>query len=78
MLPASSRRCSTRPGVGSLGIRLREPPVLDLPKTVEWKETIVDKLNNGVGALLKRVKVKVVPGWATFLGRKDLRREWRW
>src|SRR4249920_3143852 len=30
-------------GDGSLGIRLREPPTLDLPKTVEWKETIVDK-----------------------------------
>jgi dihydrolipoamide dehydrogenase len=57
-------------GVGSLGIRLREPPVLDLPKTVEWKETIVDKLNNGVGALLKRVKVKVVQGWATFSDAK--------
>lgn len=57
-------------GGGSLGIRLREPPVLDLPKTVEWKETIVDKLNSGVGALLKRVKVKVVQGWATFSDAK--------
>ena len=34
------------------------------------KETIVDKLNSGVGALLKRVKVKVVPGWATFSDAK--------
>jgi dihydrolipoamide dehydrogenase len=57
-------------GVGSLGIRLREPPILDLPKTVEWKETIVDKLNSGVSALLKRVKVKVVQGWATFSDAK--------
>jgi dihydrolipoamide dehydrogenase len=57
-------------GVGSLGIRLREPPILDLPKTVAWKETIVDKLNSGVGALLKRVKVKVVQGWATFSDAK--------
>jgi len=57
-------------GGGSLGIRLREPPVLDLPKTVAWKETIVDKLNSGVGALLKRAKVKVVPGWATFTDAK--------
>ena len=57
-------------GVGSLGIRLREPPILDLPKTVAWKETVVDKLNSGVGALLKRVKVKVVQGWATFSDAK--------
>jgi dihydrolipoamide dehydrogenase len=55
---------------GALGIRLREPPTLDLPKTVAWKETIVDKLNSGVGALLKRVKVKVVQGWATFSDAK--------
>jgi dihydrolipoamide dehydrogenase len=53
-------------GGGSLGIRLPEPPMLDLPKTIAWKETIVDKLNSGVGALLKRVKVNVVQGWATF------------
>ena len=55
---------------GSLGIRLREAPILDLPKTIAWKETIVDKLNSGVGALLKRVKVKVVQGWATFSDAK--------
>jgi dihydrolipoamide dehydrogenase len=57
-------------GAGSLGIRLREPPILDLPKTVAWKETIVDKLNGGVGALLKRAKVKVLQGWATFSDAK--------
>src|SRR4029077_17831668 len=39
---------------GSLGVLPREPPTLDLPKTIAWKETIVDKLNSGVGALLKR------------------------
>jgi dihydrolipoamide dehydrogenase len=53
-----------------LGIRLGEPPILDLPKTIAWKETIVDKLNSGVGALLKRVKVRVVQGWATFSDAK--------
>jgi dihydrolipoamide dehydrogenase len=57
-------------GAGSLGIRLREPPTLDLPKTIAWKETIVDKLNSGVGALLKRVKVRVLQGWATFSDAK--------
>jgi dihydrolipoamide dehydrogenase len=55
---------------GSLGIRLREAPILDLPKTIAWKESIVDKLNSGVGALLKRAKVKVVQGWAKFSDAK--------
>jgi len=54
----------------ALGIRLRQPPILDLPKTIAWKETIVDKLNSGVGALLKRAKVKVVQGWAEFSDAK--------
>ncbi|GAA4395999.1 dihydrolipoyl dehydrogenase [Tsukamurella soli] len=53
-----------------LGIRLSEPPTLDLSKTIAWKETVVDKLNGGVGMLLKRAKVKVVPGWATFSDAK--------
>src|SRR4051812_42798720 len=53
-----------------LGIRLREPPSLDMAKTVAWKETIVDKLNSGVTALLKRAKVKAVQGWATFSDAK--------
>jgi dihydrolipoamide dehydrogenase len=53
-----------------LGIRLSEPPALDLKQTIAWKETIVDKLNGGVGALLKRAKVKAVSGWATFSDAK--------
>jgi len=55
---------------GALGIHLREPPTLDLPKTIAWKETIVNKLNSGVGALLKRAKVKVVQGWGNFTDAK--------
>jgi dihydrolipoamide dehydrogenase len=54
----------------ALGIHVREPPTLDLPKTIAWKETIVDKLNSGVGALLKRAKVKVVQGWGNFTDAK--------
>ena len=57
-------------GGDALGIRLSEPPILDLPRTIAWKETIVDKLNGGVAALLKRAKVKVVQGWGTFSDAK--------
>lgn len=53
-----------------LGIRLSAPPALDFARTVAWKETIVDKLNGGVGALLKRAKVKALHGWATFSDAK--------
>lgn len=55
---------------GHIGISLPSPPQLDLAKTVKWKEGIVDRLNGGVGALLKRAKVRVVSGWATFTDAK--------
>ena len=41
------------------GISLESAPKLDLGATSAWKETIVDRLNGGVEALLKRAKVKV-------------------
>ena len=50
---------------GTLGITA-SAPAIDLKKTVEWKDGIVKKLNGGVSALLKKAKVKVVKGWATF------------
>jgi dihydrolipoamide dehydrogenase len=51
---------------GRHGISLSAPPKVNFAETVKWKETIVDKLNSGVTALLKRAKVRVVAGWATF------------
>lgn len=54
---------------GTLGITASEPK-LDLSKTIGWKQGIVTKLNGGVGALLKKAKVKVVNGWATFTDAK--------
>lgn len=52
------------------GISLRTAPELDLAGTVAWKETVVDRLNGGVGALLKRAKVRVIEGWARFSDAK--------
>lgn len=52
------------------GISLAAPPLLDLAATVAWKETIVNRLNTGVEALLKRAQVKVVNGWAYFSDAK--------
>jgi len=55
---------------GHLGIRLKTAPELDLAETVRWKDGVVDTLNNGVTGLLKRAKVRVIAGWATFTGPK--------
>jgi dihydrolipoamide dehydrogenase len=55
---------------GLHGIRLASPPSLDMPELYKWKEGVVKKLNTGVAALLKRAKVRVIDGWATFSDAK--------
>ena len=54
---------------GTLGITASKPAV-DLKQTVAWKDGIVRKLNQGVAGLLKKAKVKVINGWATFSDAK--------
>jgi len=54
---------------GTLGITAAKPAI-DLTQTVAWKNGIVRKLNQGVSGLLKRAKVKVIKGWATFSDAK--------
>lgn len=53
-------------GQSTHGISLKGAPSVNFAETVTWKETIVDKLNSGVAALLKRAKVRMVQGWAKF------------
>ncbi len=57
-------------GKGRHGISLKSAPAIDFAETVKWKETVVDKLNTGVTQLLKRSKVRVLSGWATFRNGK--------
>jgi dihydrolipoamide dehydrogenase len=57
-------------GKGLNGITLSAPPKLDMQATVAWKDVIVGKLNGGVTALLKRAKVRALPGWANFSDAK--------
>jgi dihydrolipoamide dehydrogenase len=52
-------------GTARMGISAGESWI-DLAQTVRWKDGIVDKLNGGVAALLKRAKVRVIAGWAKF------------
>jgi dihydrolipoamide dehydrogenase len=57
-------------GGDALGITVREPPSIDLARTVFWKDGIVDRLSGGVSALLRKAKVRVLEGWATFSDAK--------
>jgi dihydrolipoamide dehydrogenase len=57
-------------GAGHLGIRVQGAVALDFAETQAWKDGIVERLSDGVAALLRRAKVKVVRGWATFSDAK--------
>ncbi len=52
------------------GIRLKTAPQIDLAETVSWKESVVDRLNTGVAALLKRAKVRTLSGYGRFSDAK--------
>jgi len=52
------------------GISLSAAPKIDFTETVKWKDAITKRLNTGVSGLLKRSKVKVIEGWATFTDGK--------
>ncbi|WP_065616076.1 dihydrolipoyl dehydrogenase [Pseudomonas moraviensis] len=54
-----------------LGINV-SAPTLDISKSVEWKDGIVDRLTTGVAALLKKNKVQVVNGWAKIIDGKTV------
>jgi dihydrolipoamide dehydrogenase len=54
-----------------LGIKVQSP-MLDVTQTVRWKDGIVSRLTGGVGALLKKAGVQVVPGWASIVDGKTV------
>ncbi|EAS48948.1 dihydrolipoyl dehydrogenase [Aurantimonas manganoxydans SI85-9A1] len=58
-------------GAAIPGITAAEPG-LDWGEVVDWKDGIVNRLNNGVTGLLKRAKVKLVSGRARFLDGKTV------
>lgn len=58
-------------GENDLGISTSKPS-MDLAKTVAWKDGIVKRLTGGVGGLLKKSKVRIVPGRASFLDGKSV------
>ena len=46
------------------------PPKLDFARTIAWKDAIVTRLTSGVGALLKKAKVRTLLGTATIVDGK--------
>ncbi|MEA1672644.1 dihydrolipoyl dehydrogenase [Nitrospirillum sp. BR 11163] len=55
---------------GRFGIHLDARPALNFTETMAWKEGVVDRLNGGVTALLKRAKVRTLAGKAVFSDAK--------
>lgn len=49
-----------------LGIGIPGLPSIDFGRTIQWKDGVVEKLAGGVAGLLRKAKVKVLDGWATF------------
>lgn len=58
-------------GKTPFGLTAAEPK-LDLKQAVVWKDGIVQRLNNGVAALLRKAKVKIVHGKARFRDGKTV------
>ncbi|UYN93134.1 MAG: dihydrolipoyl dehydrogenase [Enhydrobacter sp.] len=61
-------------GDAPFGLRVGAP-TMEFARTVEWKDGIVGRLTGGVGALLKRHKVKIVQGNGEMLDGKTCRVE---
>ncbi len=57
-----------------LGIKV-ERPTVDFASTIEWKDGVVGRLTSGVGALLKRHRVKMLQGHAEMVDGKSCRIE---
>jgi dihydrolipoamide dehydrogenase len=58
-------------GRSPLGIRLADPAI-DMSVLGGWKDGIVSRLTTGVGALLRKAKVRTVSGRAEFLDGKTV------
>ena len=56
-------------GLNAIGLSVG-PPKLDFARTIAWKDAIVTRLTNGVGALLKKAKVRTLLGTATIVDGK--------
>jgi dihydrolipoamide dehydrogenase len=58
-------------GKSAIGVSVKAPEI-DMSETVKWKDAIVKRLTGGVGALLKKSKVRVLTGAAKFRDGKTV------
>src|SRR5258708_14294881 len=65
-------RAAEQAKAAPFGLRV-ERPTIDFARTVEWKDGIVGRLTSGVGALLKRHRVKIVQGHGVMVDGKTCR-----
>jgi dihydrolipoamide dehydrogenase len=56
-------------GLSAIGLTIG-PPKLDYARTIAWKDAIVTRLTSGVGALLKKAKVRTLLGTAQIVDGK--------
>ena len=56
-------------GLSAIGLSIGTPK-LDFTRTIAWKDSIVTRLTGGVGALLKKAKVRTLLGTATIIDGK--------
>ncbi len=56
--------------LNAIGLSI-EPPKFDFARTIGWKDSIVARLTGGVGALLKKAKVRTILGTATVVDGKS-------
>jgi len=66
-----ARMTAAAAGSSPFGISVSDP-VLDLGKTLAWKDGIVQRLTQGVGALLKKNGVRLLRGWASIIDGKTV------
>lgn len=66
-----NRTVAMAAGRNAMGIRA-ESPVIDLDKTMAWKDGITGRLTMGVSSLLKKAGVKIVVGRARFRDGKTV------
>ena len=59
-------------GGGALGITASSPAI-NLSESIDWKDSIVSRLNEGVAGLLKKSGVNLINGTAQFLDGKTVR-----
>src|SRR5580704_6215851 len=74
MRPTAYERAAEQAKSAPFGLRV-EHPTIDFARTIEWKNGIVGRLTSGVGALLKRHRVKILQGRAVMVDGKTCRVE---